>query len=167
MHHDAFCVVVPAGSFGACLDPSVTQANGSLKGRTKEERLSKLRQNYDPQQWIQGNQSAMFECLTHHQLGSFFAPRGLADCATVEINNLTISYFSICPIYPWIWVGWINPAKVLLLQSNPSAFSLTFSRLHPQRVTGRCKFRQFFKRGDEPMDLPAPKSVQHCTATRC
>ena len=61
-----FCVMVPHGSFGACLDPAVTQANVSanvsLKGRTKEERLSKLRQNYDPKQWIQGNQSAMFEC---------------------------------------------------------------------------------------------------------
>ena len=62
VHYDALCVMVPHGSFGACLDPAVTQANVSLKGRTKEERLSKLRQNYDPKQWIQGNQSAMFEC---------------------------------------------------------------------------------------------------------
>lgn len=35
-------------------ESSETEANVSPKGRTKEERLSKLRQNYDPKQWIQG-----------------------------------------------------------------------------------------------------------------
>lgn len=107
-----FCVMVPHGSFGACLDPAVTQANVSLKGRTKEERLSKLRQNYDPKQWIQGNQSAMFECLMSlarlarwallKQWGPSFGAKWWPQGG--DQYRFTRCDFSMCPIYPWIWI---------------------------------------------------------------